>query len=51
MLLTRKLNTYMSLLVITIFASGAALIIEHVANANTYSIFQYENTQTASLGL
>lgn len=48
---TRKVNAYFAILMITIIGSGAALLITHIANANTYTIFQYENVQQAALGV
>lgn len=49
--LTRRINTYFAVLILTIFGSGASLIIIHIANANVDSLTQaYAGSTLAPLG-
>lgn len=45
MLLTRKINSYVAVLVLTIFGSAATLLIVHIANTSTYTVLQHEQAQ------
>lgn len=47
--LTRRINTYFAVLILTIFGSGASLIIMHVANANLDSLTQTYGSSSEAL--
>ena len=42
-LLVQKVNTYLSVLFITVFGSGAALLIIHIANVDTAKLIENQN--------
>jgi hypothetical protein len=46
---TYRVNSYFAVLLITIFGGAATILITHIANQDTYSI--YANDQQAALGL
>jgi hypothetical protein len=49
--LTNQINAYFAVLIITVFGSGATLLIVHIANASTFTVFETESQQQASVGL
>ncbi len=48
---TYTLNTYFAMLIVTIIASGASLLIVHVATAKAFPLLSGDEAQYAGIGV